>query len=119
MKEDTMANKPPYGPCSFKESDAPLIYGEIPDKQRSMHLYKGRLCFFFNLYGEIGAKNEAAEDGFICAHRGPYQSVPKAAKQPLIASVFVREKEGEDHKYYGDVSAIVYEDDDRNKMLWG
>ena len=82
-----------------------------------MYFYRGRLCLFYTLNSKFG--NEIADDGFIVGIGAPYQLVPRNIRQPLIASIFARNKTGEDFIYIGDVDSVVYHDKNRNKMLWG
>jgi hypothetical protein len=106
----------PKAPRSFRQGDIKKIYESFKMKRTSTHLYQGRLCFFFNM-SKHG--NKITDEGFICGIGANYQLVPKNVKQPLIASIFAREKAGQQFIYIGDINNIIRFNNSHNKMLWG
>jgi hypothetical protein len=108
---------PECAPRSIKQKDVRKIYAGFKNKRTGAQLYQGRLCFFFNMSPKFG--NKIADDGFICSVGEKNQLVPRNVRQPFIACVFARAKAGQPFLYLGDVSSIIREDNNRNKMLWG
>jgi hypothetical protein len=108
--------KPSNAPKSFKTGDIKSIRKCFKNKRGVTHLYKGRLCFFFLMYGKYD--NRKADDGFIAGGFEEKQVAPKHTKQQLFASIFYKEKAGGKWEYFGDVKYVVREDTRHNKFIW-